>query len=165
MNNAIFFFFYGFAHQSAFFDKLVIFSAVYFPYLAVIFAVLFLFFSPRKWRGIFSVFFSGALAWVAAEILKFLIRAPRPFTTLPDIRNLFPETGYSFPSGHAAFFMALAVAIFFLNKKAGYLFMFFALLIGLARIIAGVHFPIDILGGFVLGGIVSYLVAYFTKNV
>ena len=43
--------------------------------------------------------------------------------------------------------------------------MFFALLIGLARIIAGVHFPIDILGGFVLGGIVSFLVAFLVKYV
>jgi membrane-associated phospholipid phosphatase len=31
------------------------------------------------------------------------------------------------------------------------------LLIGVARIIAGVHFPIDILGGFCLGFLVAYL--------
>jgi len=36
--------------------------------------------------------------------------------------------------------------------------MFFALLIGLARIVAGVHFPLDILGGFALGIAVAFLV-------
>ncbi len=41
------------------------------------------------------------------------------------------------------------------------IFIFFAFIIGLARIIAGVHFPIDILGGFLFGG----LIAYFLKNV
>jgi membrane-associated phospholipid phosphatase len=35
--------------------------------------------------------------------------------------------------------------------------MFFALLIGVARVIAGVHFPIDILGGFCIGFLVAYL--------
>ena len=33
--------------------------------------------------------------------------------------------------------------------------MFFALIIGIARIMAGVHFPIDILGGFVLGSLIA----------
>ena len=77
----------------------------------------------------------------------------------------FIEAGSSFPSGHATFFMGLAVALFFIDKKIGYLFMFFALIIGLARIIAGAHFPVDILGGFILGSLVSVSVAYFAKNV
>ena len=174
MNIAIFFFFYNLAHQSIFFDKIVIFIAIYFPYIVVILAGLFLLFHHKilqveepfrvfweKKKEILLVFSSGVLAWIIAEILKILIHVSRPFVTLPDIHNLFTETGYSFPSGHATFFSALAVSIFFLHKKAGYAFIFFALLIGLARIIAGVHFPIDILGGFLLGA----LVAYFVKNV
>jgi undecaprenyl-diphosphatase len=60
--------------------------------------------------------------------------------------------------------MALAFSIFFLHKKAGYYFMFFALLIGLARIMAGVHFPADILGGFVLGFAISFIFDVFFKN-
>jgi len=42
--------------------------------------------------------------------------------------------------------------------------MFFALLIGIARIIAGVHFPVDILGGFILGILTAYLVKYFHQK-
>jgi membrane-associated phospholipid phosphatase len=63
--------------------------------------------------------------------------------------------------------MALAFALYFNHKKvglpaqAGYWFIFFALLIGVARIMAGVHFPIDILGGFVLG----FLIAFLLKKV
>jgi undecaprenyl-diphosphatase len=56
--------------------------------------------------------------------------------------------------------MGIAFAIFLTHKKAGYWFMFFALLIGLARIIVGVHFPIDILGGFILGALIAYLVRF-----
>jgi membrane-associated phospholipid phosphatase len=36
--------------------------------------------------------------------------------------------------------------------------MFLALLIGAARVIAGVHFPSDILGGFCLGIIISFII-------
>ena len=164
MNDSIFYFFYSFAHRSNFFDHLVIFFAVYFPYIVVILAIIFLLFY-HKIKKILSVFFSGFLALIVAEILKILFRIPRPFLALPDVHALFPETGYSFPSMHAVFFSAISVAIFFSHKKAGYVFMFFALLIGLARIVAGVHFPIDILVGFIIGGVVAYTVAFFVKNV
>jgi len=43
------------------------------------------------------------------------------------------------------------------HKKMGYLFIFFALLIGISRIIAGVHYPIDIMAGYGFGGFISYL--------
>ncbi len=38
--------------------------------------------------------------------------------------------------------------------------MFFALLIGIARVMAGVHFSIDILGGFILGALIALIVQY-----
>jgi len=174
MNNTIFFFFYNLAHQSKIFDSIVIFFAVYFPYVVIILAGLFLLFhhevfqaeNPfqvflQKKKEILKVFFSAALAWVLAVVLKTLFKVPRPFLSLPNIHPLFSKTTFSFPSEHAMFLSALAFSIFFLHKKAGYVFMFFALLICLARIIAGVHFPIDILGGFILGS----LVAFFMKNV
>lgn len=178
MNNQIFFFFYNLAHQSAWLDQVIIFFAAYFPFVVVVLAGLFLLFhheifradSPfqvfmQKKKEIIMVFVTGFLAYFASVALKLLIHTPRPFTVFSDVRALFTESSYAFPSGHATFFMALTFAIFFQHKKAGYVFMFFALLIGLARIIAGVHFPIDILGGFVLGAGIAYLVAYFVKSV
>jgi undecaprenyl-diphosphatase len=178
MNNSIFFFFYNLAHQSAYFDRLIVFLAVYFPYIVIMLAGLFLLFhhevflaeSPwevflQKKQEILLAFFTGSLAWVLAKMLKVFIHTARPFADLPGVHPLFFESGYSFPSGHATFFMGLAFSIFFQHKKAGYVFMGCALLIGLARIAGGVHFPVDILGGFVLGGAVSYVVAFIAKNV
>src|SRR3989344_5189935 len=127
MNEAVFYFFYNLAHQSVFFDELI-------------------------------VFFAAGVTLIIAHFLKILINMPRPFDAIANVSALFTESGQAFPSGHAAFFSALAFAIFFINKKAGYVFMLFALLIGLARIMAGVHFPVDILGGFTLGIAVAFLV-------
>lgn len=174
MNNQIFYFFYNLSHKSDFLDKIFIFFADTLPYIFVLFTIIFLFYHHeifsaekpfsafiQKWKEICLVFFSGIMAWVLAYILKILIHTPRPFDILPNVNSLFPETGYAFPSGHATFFMALAFAIFFYHKKVGYVFIFLALLIGIARIVSGVHFPIDILGGFILGSTIAFIL----KNV
>ncbi|MBI3305958.1 phosphatase PAP2 family protein [Candidatus Nomurabacteria bacterium] len=159
MNNNIFFFLHNIARQSAFFDAIVSFFAVYFIYIVIVSALLFLFLYFSRKEFIFLCV-SGGLAWILAKILKILIHTDRPFEVFPEVQSLFTEVGYAFPSGHTMVASAIAFTLFFINKKAGYLFMFFALLIGLARIIAGVHFPIDILGGFILGA----LIAYFLKE-
>lgn len=170
MNDSIFFFFYNLSHRSELFDKLVVFTADIFPYIVIILAGLFLLLhhevfkakNPladflQKKREITSVFIASGLAWIVARLLKLIIHTPRPFVEFSNVSALLPETGFAMPSGHATFFMALAVSIFLSHKKAGYLFMFFALLIGIARIISGVHFPVDILCGFILGVVIAYL--------
>lgn len=174
MNDKIFFFFYDMSHKSGLVDQMIIFFADILPYIVVVLAFVFLIFhheilkreNPfkalmQKWKEFFLVFFSGAFAWFLAYVLKYLIHTERPFIVLQNVYSLFPQTGFAFPSGHSTFFMALAFAIFFNHKKIGYVFILFALLIGIARIVAGVHFPIDILGGYLLG----FLIAFFFKNV
>ncbi|MEK7190286.1 MAG: phosphatase PAP2 family protein [Patescibacteria group bacterium] len=167
MNNTVFSFFYNLAHQSQILDSVIVFFAVYFPFVVVFGAGIFLFrffsWNPqtpeffKKYKEFLPLFFSSVLAYCLAYILKILFHISRPILALPDIQPLLTKTSFSFPSEHATFFMALAFSIFFLHKKAGYIFMFFAFLIGLARIVAGVHFPIDILGGFILGIVVAFV--------
>jgi membrane-associated phospholipid phosphatase len=186
MNNEIFFILHSLANKSGVFDGVVVFFAVYFPYLVIISAGLFLLFHYeilkkgdnlsknisviladsfkafyQKKKEISISFITAILAWSLSRVIKILIHFPRPFTHFEEIRPLFIESGFAFPSGHATFFMALAFSIFLFHKKAGSIFIFFAILIGLARVIAGIHFPLDILGGFVLG----ISIAYLTKNI
>jgi len=175
INNDLFLFFYSLAHKGPVLDGVIVFVAHIVPYIFILVAGLFLLihnevFAERnpikaflqKWREITLAFFTGGIAWFLGYVLKLLIQTPRPHLALPDIYPLIEKTDFSFPSGHATAFMALAFAIYFSHKKAGYWFIFFAFLIGTARIVAGVHFPIDILGGFILGYIVAYLV---NKNI
>ena len=170
MNDIIFFFFYNFAHKSFFFDSMAVFFAQYFPYLVILLAVIFLLFHHevfakdkpfkalvQKWKEIFYISLSVLIAWLFAIILKLIFHIPRPFVEFPNVVPLLKPVDFSFPSGHSAFFMGLAVAIFLCHKKAGYLFAVFALLIGISRIIIGVHYPFDILGGYLFGGLISYL--------
>jgi len=171
INNSIFFFLYSFAHRSDFLDKEIVFLAQTLPYIVIVLAMLFLIFHHdampkkesfrelkaffKKWKEIGLVFFSGILAWCLASLFKNLFHTLRPFDVFTNVHSLISESGFAFPSGHATFYGALAVSIYFCHKKAGHVFIIFALLIGIARIVAGVHSPIDILGGFVLGSLIA----------
>jgi undecaprenyl-diphosphatase len=161
MNNDIFYFFYNLAHQSEWLDKLIVFAAVYLPFIVVFLALWYLLFRRKSFGKFFFVFFAAGLAGLISKLLKTLIQAQRPPLILSDVQALIEKTSYSFPSDHATFFFALGLSIFFIRKKAGLWFLLFAFIIGAARIAAGIHFPIDIAGGYVLGA----LVAYFLKKV
>lgn len=98
-------------------------------------------------------------AWGIVMLLKEIFAIPRPYLYLENVNLLFPYGAFdSFPSGHAAFFASLAVAVYFHHKRLSYILAFFALLIGITRIISGVHLPYDILAGYLLGGLLSWFI-------
>jgi len=156
MNHIIFYSLYNLGLQSAAVAKFFVFCAGTLPYIVILATAGYLGYKKIFPPKIFLVYVIAFGAWVLAGLIKLLIHAPRPFVLLSDVTNLIPESGYAFPSGHATFFMAFAVAVFLLEKKAGYVLMAAAVLIGIARVVVGVHFPGDVLGGFALGALFAY---------
>jgi len=172
MNNEIFFSLYSLAHQSVFLDWLLIFTANGFGYMMVFLAFIYLIFHTdgvfnyrtpflqfkNKFKEVALIFSASISAWIIATIIKLFILSPRPFILFENIKPLFLHGGMdSFPSGHAMFFGALAVSLYFVHKRMEYLYIVVALLIGLARVASGVHFPIDILVGYILGAIIAII--------
>ena len=106
-------------------------------------------------------------ALIARFILKEIITAfwsrPRPFETLTNVNQLlFRDGGGSFPSGHAVFSFAIAAVVGRYYPKTGIAFYAAAIFISISRVVAGVHWPSDILGGAVIGvgtGFLVYVVA------
>ncbi|MBI2484309.1 phosphatase PAP2 family protein [Candidatus Uhrbacteria bacterium] len=90
----------------------------------------------------------------------------RPYADIPA-EPLF-GTSYlydSFPSDHSAAAMALAASIFFHSSRTrGILALALALSIGLARVMAGVHYVSDVLAGFGIGLIAASVSAYVLRN-
>ncbi len=103
--------------------------------------------------------------------VKPLVARPRPFYDESSIfytwwkaAGAVPESGYSFPSGHATASMAAMMAFFLAgNKKYSWTGFILALLIGFSRIYLCVHYPSDVLFGFIVGiiaGSLSFLIVW-----
>lgn len=78
----------------------------------------------------------------------------------PLVHNVLRKGSlYGFVSSHAANSFAIFVFTSRLFKNKGYtlLILFWALWFSYSRIYSGVHYPLDILGGAVLGGLIGYL--------
>ena len=130
-------------------------------------AVLAFFLWQKNWgwkKRIFSAgitFFSALLArFVLVEIIRWFWFRPRPFVSHQIISLIFHENTGSFPSGNMAFFFALSAVVYVFNKKIGWLFFLGSFLMGLARIFVGVHYPLDILVGALVGIFSGWLVYY-----
>jgi len=97
---------------------------------------------------------------IAAQYIKPLVGRLRPSHALTDSINLLVGKGgqYSFVSNHAANTMAIATIIGYFYVKWRSLVIAISLIIGFSRIYVGVHYPFDVLGGWIFGYIVAWIV-------
>ena len=140
-------------------NQIIIFCASYLIYIGAVYAGFHVLLKHERRHYIqhgFIIFGSAVCAWVIAHVLKGAIAHPRP-----DFASalIIPDDTYSFPSGHATFMFALAFSMYSFDKRAGMIIGALALITGISRVLAGVHFWYDILGGLVLGaGVASIIV-------
>jgi len=152
-------------------DLVGIFFASYAQYVVATGLALFLFLSKED--RIKKYYLVGASAGavilsrlIFTEIIRWIWWRPRPFIDHAVNLLINHDNDGSFPSGHAAFFFALATAFYFFNKKffpehghrIACLLFYAAILISLARVFAGVHYPSDILVGALVGAFGGWLV-------
>lgn len=115
----------------------------------------------KKWLVFGHLSLSVGLALLANQLLALIRFRVRPFMDM-QINKLInkPFSEKSFPSDHTSFAFAMAVVVFCYNKKLGIVLLILSLLVGLSRIYVGVHYPLDILGGIVVGSLAA-IVFYF----
>ncbi len=151
-------------------DWLGIFLASYLQYVMVVGLLFFWFWGKSKEEQIKNCYLAGvALAAVIlsrlvfTEIIRWIWFRPRPFIDhAVNLLIVHANTG-SFPSGHAAFFFALATAVFLSNRCAGQWLFLAAFLISVARVFVGVHYPGDILVGAAVGIFSGWLAVWAYK--
>jgi len=99
---------------------------------------------------------SGGLAWVLAKLVKGLVGEARPVGLLHGVVVRGLDTGLGYPSGHVAVAAALATAAGpWLPRPARRVAWWVVGLVALGRMFAGVHLPLDVVGGAALGWAVA----------
>jgi undecaprenyl-diphosphatase len=159
---------FGWSGRYVFLDFLGIFLADYLAYVLVLLLLVFAIFEIKdKFRYRETFFLALGLGlfvrYLAKPAILLSYEKARPFVALdlvPLISTPIGENFESFPSGHALFFFALAIVVYWRHKNLGLGFFVGATLMGLARVYVGVHYPIDILAGATLGCTVGWIVCF-----
>lgn len=155
-------------HNSSF-DLLIKFIAVYFIWLIPLVILVAWFISHPKLpyrQLLLEAFLVGFLAWqvVCRFIGNWVWVRERPLFASGTKELFFHLPTYSFPSDHAAF-LAGFTTYFYLSgyKKIGHIFAIVTIIISIARIISGVHWPLDVLIGWIIGILSALLIWKLVK--
>ena len=122
------------------------------------------------WKGRLLVVMALLLLVVSnavSEQLKQLFQRPRPCLALETVRLLVgcSKTNFSFPSSHASNITAQALLFaFFYRPIAVPLFLVVAG-VGYSRVYVGVHYPLDVVGGILVGLACGAVFIFLTREV
>lgn len=121
--------------------------------LIIIFVVLIYWCLDKKKGLVVSASLVSGL--LGMGFLKALVRYPRPFVVLDSFEGKYTQTatGYSFPSGHSTTAAGFYSAVAFNFRKRGLSIVcaLLIVLVGVSRLYLGVHWPLDVVGGWMLG--------------
>lgn len=158
-NFSLFLLIYGMSSQNNILDFLMIFGAEYVIYIAFLLIFVLAFKGEVKERKtLILACFSIPIVVLLIKIIHIFLFEPRPFVTF----NIAPLINYtrvdaSFPSRHTALMFALAFSYFFYKSKWRFYFLLMAVWVGISRIYVGVHYPLDIVGGAIIGAVAVYI--------
>ena len=98
-------------------------------------------------------------------LLKNIVARPRPFAEIEALIPLIAKpTDFSFPSGHTTASFAVALVMLrMLPKKIGIPAVVLAALVAFSRLYLGVHYPTDVLVGFVVALVGSSLAVWIVR--
>jgi len=113
-----------------------------------------------------EAFMSVGLSQGISQLVKVLVKRPRPSDRYPQYINTYSQTtNYSFPSGHSAAAFSTAMTMGYQGRQAYYTIPVFtwSTMIGYSRMRLGKHYPSDVLVGAVIG-IGSGLLAHWARQ-
>jgi undecaprenyl-diphosphatase len=96
--------------------------------------------------------------------LKSAVRRKRPTDEVPEERRLEKPESYSFPSGHTASAAAFSGIVAKAYPKLWLPINGLAAMVGFSRVYTGVHYPGDVLGGWMVGKSVAFVVRWAAER-
>lgn len=168
LDTSLFFAIYSLAGRGIVGDFLIVFFGQYFIFIVFIIFIYIAYLAYKKQRNIselkpyIGALVASVVAYGVVDIVRLFYHHARPFIAF-NIPHLLTDKAYSFPSAHTAVLFALATATYFFNKKFAYFIFAAGIIVGIARIAGGVHYPSDILGGVIFGIATSGILYWLYK--
>jgi undecaprenyl-diphosphatase len=109
-------------------------------------------------RMVVEACISACIALGINAVIGMLFYRDRPFVAhhvnwlIPHVKNA------SFPSDHATAAFVIATAIWIWRKRDGWIWLFLAAAVALSRVWTGVHYPLDVVAGMVIGVSIALIV-------
>lgn len=138
--------------------KPVVMVAQISPYLiAGIYAlsVIYTVFFARQFLA--SVIIKPLCAFIIVTIIRKIYNRPRPCITMHLTPLIGHKTGESFPSRHTVSAFSIALALFHLSLPLGWLTMIVAIIVGLTRILCGLHHISDVIAAIIISLIIFWI--------
>jgi undecaprenyl-diphosphatase len=109
---------------------------------------------------------AAGLGLLVSQVITHVWQRPRPYAAHPydTILLVAPSNEPSFPSDHAVAAFAIAFTVAVVGRRMGALFLAGATVIGLTRILAGLHYPGDVLAGAAIGFLSAALVVWLASD-
>jgi undecaprenyl-diphosphatase len=159
----------GMATKSLLFDKIMIASSKYGPYVFMFMIIIVFLLGIVKNKGDYrKVAFSTVAFTVINLIINLTIRSifhvDRPFVH-NKVNLLVPhDTASSFPSNHATGTMSIALGLEKYNRILGLILTILSIVVGFSRVYVGNHYPMDVIGAYIIVFITNYLYNLLLRN-
>ena len=110
----------------------------------------------RDWLLAACIAGAGVVTWLGAKVVKHVVGRGRPDAYVHDLVVRDGSGGSGYLSGHAAMAAAMAVVLMAaVPRRWRPVLVLLAAVVGVARIVHGVHFPADVVGGWAFGVLVG----------
>lgn len=140
--------------------QFILFGAQYLYLIIALSVGIFVYSRPKELRLklFLSLVIAFPLTYLIAKIGSVFFESPRPFV-LSGVPPLLPHAADNgFPSDHTLLSAACAALILWSGKRLGIILMGMAFFVGYARVLAGVHHLVDIIGSMVIATGVAWIV-------
>lgn len=165
----LFHFFNGFAGQRSLLDALFVILAEGIIFVLIAGFVILLLRARRRWMTVTAPLVASLLARFGfASLIRAYAFRPRPFVASIVSQLVYHDPlEASFPSGHSAFMFGMAFSLLFLPvpKVWKIVYLVLASISAVSRVVVGVHYPLDIFTGALVGLLAAILVKWIFEVV
>ncbi len=147
-------------------EVFIIFSAKYLIYFLVSFFLIYFFLQNKtlKKKIIWLAVFTLPTVFAMAKILSHFYFEARPFVAENFVPLISHAADNGFPSDHGLLSFALTCIVFSFNRKWGIALFIIGIIIGTSRVYAGIHYPVDIFGSFLISAVTVLLYYIILKR-